>query len=369
MKRLAAAVGAVAALVFAAPVAFAAPARASEQPLRLVMLDADGGAATLFVTPEGKSLLVDTGWPARMPAGQPAADGTPAPPPPAATIGRVEAAMKRLGLAQIDHLLITHYHLDHVGGVHDVLGRIPVGTVIDHGPNREAMSAAQAASPSHPANLYARYVAALAGKSRRVVKPGDRIAVGSMTLTIVAGDGALIDRPLPGAGRRTAACEAADKIEPDDENARSLGFVATFGKARILDLGDLPWNADKRLVCPADRLGTIDVLLVSHHGSQLSSSPPLIAATRPRVALVANGARKGGDASVFHTLATAASRPAIWYGHLATRSPDANPKPDRVANPGTQPDGGHQLDVLISRNGAIRVTNGRNGYAESYPPR
>lgn len=354
-----------------AAAALSVPAPAAERPLRMLVLDADGGAATLFVTPEGKSLLVDTGWPTGMPRGAPAADGTPAPAPPAPTITRVVAGMKRLGITRIDALLITHYHLDHVGGIHDILARIPVGTVIDHGPNRELLPAAPAAqpSPSHPARLYPRYEAALAGRKRRVVAAGETLSVGSLKLNFVSADGKLIGRPLPGPRGRAAKCDTPDKGNPTDENPHSVGFVATWGKARILDLADLTWNQEARLVCPVNKLGTIDVLLVGHHGSELSNNPSLIEATAPRVAVVANGARKGGDASVFQTLSEAQPKPAIWHQHLATRAPEANPRSERIANPAMQPDGANSLEVLIFRNGAVRVTNTRNGYSESYPPR
>jgi beta-lactamase superfamily II metal-dependent hydrolase len=349
----------------------ATAAQAAEKPLRLLMMDADGGAAALFVTPEGKSMLVDTGWPAGMPPGRPPADGTAAPPPPAATVDRIAAGMKKLGLKKIDYVLVTHYHVDHVGGIHDILARVPVGAFIDHGENREQLTPQQAASPSssHPAILYPKYLAAIAGKKRHIVKAGDTINIGSMKLTFVASDGSFIGRPLPGAGGRTPKCDVPAKPWGPDENNRSIGFVATYGKARILDLADLTWDEEKQLVCPVNKIGPIDVLLVSHHGSELSNSPPLIAATTPRVALVANGARKGGDKSGFETLKAATSKPAIWYQHFATRAPEANPEPNHIANRTLQPDGAFDLDVLISKNGAVRVVNGRNGYAESYPPR
>lgn len=359
------------AAALAAAALLAPSAQAADKPLRIVMMDADGGAAALFVTPEGKSMLIDTGWPHGMPLGRPAADGTPAPPPPAATVDRVLAGMERLGLKKIDYVLITHYHLDHVGGVHDILERVPVGAFIDHGPNREELTPQQAASPSpnHPAMLYSKYESAIAGRERRVVKAGDRIQLGSLTLDFVASDGALITTPLPGAGGATALCETPDKAKSTDENSRSIGFVATYGKARILDLADLTWNEEKQLVCPDNKLGKIDVLLVSHHGSELSNSPPLIDAASPTVALVANGARKGGDKSVFETLKAAASKPAIWNQHLATRSPEANPDPKYIANLTVEPDGAHELHTLVWPTGAVQVVNTRNGYSESYPAR
>ena len=351
-----------------ATTANALPAIAAENTLRLTMIDADGGAAALFVTPEGKSLLVDTGWPSDMPQDKPAADGTLPPPPPAATIDRIVAAMKRLNMTRLDHVLITHYHLDHVGGVHDILARIPVGEFIDHGPNRE-MAPASGATWDHPVALFKRYQAAIAGHKRRSVKVGDVVNIGSLKMTIVAGDGQVLRRGLPGARRVGMRCDTPDKANANDENSHSLGFLATFGKTRILDLGDLTWNEEKRLVCPIDRLGPVDVLLVTHHGSELSNNPALVNTVQPRLALVANGARKGGDAAVFETLSTTPSRPPIWYQHLATRSPAANAISDRIANKTLDPDGAYRLDVAIEASGVLRVTNTRNGYTETLPAR
>ena len=73
------------------------------------MVDVEGGAATLFVTPEGKSLLVDTGWPAGM-GGARAVAGAP---PQPSSADRIVAAAHKLGINRIDYLLISHYHVDH----------------------------------------------------------------------------------------------------------------------------------------------------------------------------------------------------------------------------------------------------------------
>ena len=345
--------------------------------LRLLLLDADGGAAALFVTPEGRSLLVDTGWPIDMAPPRPPADGSPTPPRPAPTVNRILNGMKQLGITKIDYLLTTHYHFDHVGGIHDLIAQVPVGTFVDHGPNREPLPAQQATvgaqqaapSPNAAANLYTRYEQALAGRKRLSVKAGQSLMIGSMKMTFVASDGQLITRPLTGKPAPNPACGIPDTNRAPDENNRSIGFVATFGKARILDLADLTWNEEKRLVCPVNTLGPIDLLLVSHHGSELSNTPPLFEAIRPRVALVGNGARKGGDKSVFDRLQAASSKPAIWYQHLATRNPEANPAPERIANLTLQPDGGYMIDVRIERNGAMRVRNARTGRSEDYGPR
>jgi beta-lactamase superfamily II metal-dependent hydrolase len=357
-----AALALVCATVPALAVSVSARAANGHEKLLIVMMDAEGGAASLFVTPEGQSLLVDTGWGTNSPA-RLGANGVPAPDAPAPTADRIAAAAARLGLRKIDYVLITHYHADHVGGVIDLLAKIPVGTFIDHGPNRE--------TPGPVESSYLRYVAATSGHGRRSVKAGETMQIGSMTLTFVASDGAVVERPLPGAGGPTAHCDVPDKPPAlgGEENDRSVGFIATYGRARILDLGDLTWSKEKELVCPVNKLGRVDLLLVSHHGSESSSSPPLIAAAAARVALVANGARKGGDKSVFQTLSDAQPSPAVWQEHTATRAPEANRPDDYIANLTVQPDAAHDLDSSVDRDGRVQVTNTRNGYTESYPAR
>ena len=73
------------------------------------------------MSPSGGSLLVDTGWPGN--------NGRDA--------QRIQAAMKDAGITMIDKVLITHFHVDHVGGVPNLVERIKVGEFLDHGENRK----------------------------------------------------------------------------------------------------------------------------------------------------------------------------------------------------------------------------------------
>ena len=142
---------AVAVLLLAAPAV-------AETPLRIVSIDVEGGAATLFVTPEGKSLLIDSGWPAGF-GEMPSPDGT------AEAADRIVAAAKKLGVSKLDYVLVTHYHDDHSGGVAALASKISIGAFIDHGANGDGL--APNTPPERvintPAGQYPRYLAAAHG--------------------------------------------------------------------------------------------------------------------------------------------------------------------------------------------------------------
>ena len=346
------------------------PPAAGEQNLRIVLVDVEGGTAALFVTPGGRSLLMDTGWPTGMGGPRPE-PGKPAP-QPLDSAARIAAAARAAGVERIDYLIVTHYHLDHVGGVADLLRAIPVGTVIDHGPNRETppADADPGSLRSAPATLFPHYLESIAGHERREMRAGDRLTVDGLELIAIASDRELVDA-VPGAeGGAPAACEAATEKDAigGEENPRSLGFFFQWGAARMLGLADTTWNLENELVCPRNRIGPIDLYLVNHHGSELSNSPVFVNAIAPRVALMQNGPRKGGDAAVFDTLRASPRLEGLWQQHAAERSPDRDEPADRIANPASGEDG-HTLNAEVARDGTITVTNPRNGYSQTYPGR
>src|SRR5215467_6598894 len=256
----------------------------SRTTLDIYVVDVEGGNATLFVAPSGESVLIDTGNFAREAAIRDAE--------------RIAAAAKDARVTQIDHLITTHWHGDHFGGMAEVAKRIPVREYIDHGPNIQPAAAFD--------EFFAKaYPALYGGAKHTVAKPGDTVGVAGLDWRIVTAAGAVQKTPLAGGGGANASCAAFKPQDPDPtENAQSVGSIVTFGKFRVAHLGDLTWNKEFELMCPNNPIGTIDLFVVSHHGLGVSNSPVLVHGIRPRVAIVNNGTRKGGQPDAMKVLHT-----------------------------------------------------------------
>ncbi len=322
----------------------AAAALPAAKTLEIYFVDVEGGQATLVVSPAKQALLVDTGWP-----GLNMRDAN-----------RIAAAAKRAGVKQIDYLVVTHYHDDHVGGVPQLVSKLPVRTFVDHG-----------ASVEHGASedrLYNRYVKARETGQHLEVKPGDKIPMKGLDVTVLTAGGQGIAGALPGAGQPNPACAAVKPLEADaSENAQSVGILIQFGSFRMIDLGDLTWNKENELVCPANKIGTVDLYLTTHHGMNISNSPAIVQALHPRVAVMNNGARKGGSPEAWQVVHDSPGLQDIWQVHYAMDGgKDHNSPEAMIANIYEQGDEANWLKVSAGANGEITVYNSRNKYEKTY---
>ncbi len=348
----------------------AGPSWGSKKDLRFSVVDVEGGAASIWVTPEGKSLVIDTGWPPGF--GQwPMRRGAKSAPPMTSSAVRIAAAAAALGVTHIDYLLLTHYHIDHSGGVDALLEKLPANTFVDHGPNSQFLPPNVPArfrnSPFTTEALYKKWVAAYQGHPHISEKVGQTLDIGSLHIKFVASAAKLINSPLPGAGQPNPYCVGVPQKADDGglENVYSLGMLMTFGKTRILDLGDNTWNNELKLLCPVNKIGKVDVYFVTGHGMNLSSSPPT-AAFAPLVALMQNGPLKGGDQAVLKTVESFPGLEGLWMEHYSVRYPALNPNPNYIANLNTKPDKTYPINLDIAPSGKITVTNPRNGFTKVY---
>ena len=279
--------------VAAAPLAQGPAAKAAAgKTLEIYVADTEGGKAALFVSPSGQTVLIDSGNPGPR-------DGD-----------RIVAMIGEAGVKQIDYLISTHYHVDHVGGLVELAKRIPILHYLDHGPNVEVKAQVQTFDAAYQ-ELWSK------GK-HTVVKPGDRVPVTGLDWRIVTSAGQVLKTPLPGGGRPNPACaqfqKKPDPASPDD-NAASVGSVVTFGQFRAIDLGDLLWNVEGELMCPSNPVGTVDLYMVTHHGLAQSGSEALVHGVRPRVAVMQNGTRKGGAVQAFEIMRKSPGLEDIWQLH------------------------------------------------------
>jgi competence protein ComEC len=339
--------------------------------LDIYVIDVEGGNATLLVPPSGESLLIDT--------------GNVAPNAAIRDAERILAATRDARLTQIDHLIVTHWHGDHFGGLAELAKRIPIRHFIDHGANVQPAPAAD--------EFLAKVYPELYAKARHtVVKPGDRISVAGLDVRVVTAAGETMKAALPGAGAANPYCASFKPGENNAEDPMSVGVHIRFGKFRTVHLGDLTRNKEFELMCPNNRIGAIDLLLGLHHGQATSNSEVMVHATHPRVAIMNNGTRKGGEPETMRVLHTSPGLEDLWQMHFSQLSgqeytvpsifianmlddplaampvaPIAAPAPGADAPPPPAHNGpAYWIKVSAQTDGTFTVTNTRNGFSKTY---
>jgi competence protein ComEC len=327
------------------PVVTPCPGGASTnaKPLQIYFIDVEGGQATLIVSPSGQSLLIDAGWPGY--------EGRDA--------DRIVAVAHQAGLKQLDYVLITHYHRDHVGGIPQLADGIKIGTFVDHGPNLENSEVTRVD--------YGAYEKTIAGHAHVVVKPGWGLPMKGIEVRVMSAAGEHIMSPLPGAGEANSYCGSEPAATSDDtENARSVGILLTYGHFRFLDLGDLTKKKELGLACPNNLLGTVDLFLVTHHGADLSNPKSLVWALHPRVAVIDNGPRKGSSPAAWQIVHDSPGLEDLWQLHYAAESDkDHNVADARIANVKENCEGKY-IKVSAENDGTFTVTNARTGEQKTY---
>src|SRR3984885_3030503 len=299
-------------IILLALLSFGVALTAHARNLEIYWVDVEGGGATLIVTPDGQSLLVDTGNPA----------------PDDRDAKRVFQATQKAGLKKIDYLLITHFHGDHVGGVPALAKLIPIEHFLDHGDSIEAQD-----PRSGPA--WEAYKAVAAGK-RTTLKPGDKLPLKGVDALVISSNGQIIATPVKGGGAANPYCaDAVQKPADKTENQRSAGILLTYGKFKFLDLGDLTWDIEMQLACSVNKLGTVTLFQATHHGfvNDFSGAPAFVLAVKPQVVVVNNGETKGWQNSAWETVMKIPGLEDVWQVHQA-RGPnhDHNVKVEQIAN-------------------------------------
>ena len=249
--------------------------------LEIYFIDVEGGAATLMVTPEGESVLIDSGYPDNQ----------------GRDLDRIIHVAKDVeGLTQIDHAVVSHWHLDHFGNHAALKAKFGIGTFWDRGIPDEL-----AEDPQYPDRI-AAYRAASQNASQS-------LHVGN-SLPLNSGKTPLTVRVMT-SGREVVTGEGAvnpfadrHQAQPDDptDNSASLSLLFGFGSFRFLTCGDLTWNTEAKLVTPRNPVGKVDLFMVTHHGLPVSNNPAMVLAIDPVVAVMCNGPKKGGAEQTMQTL-------------------------------------------------------------------
>jgi competence protein ComEC len=348
-----------------APIALhgqAPPKPQGQKPLDIYFLDTEGGQATLFVSPSGQSMLVDTGFPGNQGMPQSGAASTP---PITRDADRITAVLKLANVTVLDYVVVTHYHGDHAGNAAELASRIPIRHFIDHGPYTVELQ-------PNRSGAFVSYQPVREKAHAITAKPGDRIPIAGLDVQVMSSAGELITKPMegaPGAGAPNPLCRDAKlkDQDPTPENFESVGVVVRYNNFRLLDLADLTWNQEHELVCPNNLIGAFDVFHTTRHGDPHAGAPQLVHAIHARVAVMNNGERKGGDPEYWQIVRTAPGLQDFWQLHRSAAGGADHNSPEQFLANVNEVDHGHYIKMSVRPDGSFTMTNERNGFTKNYP--
>ena len=223
------------------------------QDLRIYHIDVDQADATLFVTPTGRTLLVDSG---KNGHGQ-----------------RLKDVMDEAGVTRIDFFVATHYHEDHYGGIDDLVNLgVPVGQSFDRGDKDHL--------PDSKKNqkTFKDYQQAV-GDDAIQLRRGDAIPLDSgITVMCVSSGGVVVGEDPP--------------VTTEDENDASVSLLIAFGGFQYFVGGDIESHTEGK-IASRDLVTNVDVYQANHHGSHTSSSVPFIQNLAPSVVIISSGNNAG----------------------------------------------------------------------------